>query len=102
MKDGDSFTLYTDVEANQQYSIMWIYGGSCIAELRGDLSVICTDVQCDEDAERFRDRLMLDHQTGSLTIMNTTNTDSGLYHLEIISSRDSIHEKIFRVVVKSE
>ncbi|KTF72954.1 hypothetical protein cypCar_00047901, partial [Cyprinus carpio] len=58
---------------------------------------ICTDVQCNKDAERFRDRLKLDHQTGSLTIMNTKTTDSGKYKLEIIKGSDT--EKIFIVTV---
>ncbi len=37
---------------------------------------------------RFRDRLELDRQTASLST-NTTNTDSGLYKLKIISSRET-------------
>ncbi|KAL0161182.1 hypothetical protein M9458_044907, partial [Cirrhinus mrigala] len=58
---------------------------------------ICTDVHCNDGTEGFRDRLKLDHQTGSLTIMNTTTTDSGLYTLEIYSDSDS--EKTFKVTV---
>ncbi|KTF78243.1 hypothetical protein cypCar_00047240 [Cyprinus carpio] len=63
-----------------------------------DLSDICTDVQCEGGDERFRGRLKLDHQTGSLTIMNIRTTDSGLYTLMIISS-NSDSEKIFKVTV---
>uniref|UniRef100_A0A8C1TDX8 Immunoglobulin domain-containing protein n=1 Tax=Cyprinus carpio TaxID=7962 RepID=A0A8C1TDX8_CYPCA len=96
--EGDSVTLYTDVKTNQHEKIKWFFNDTRIAQITGDLSKICTDVQCNEGTERFRDRLKLDHQTGSLTIMNITNTDSGLYKLQIISS-SSISEKIFSVAV---
>ncbi|XDV23789.1 hypothetical protein PO909_028200 [Leuciscus waleckii] len=96
--EGDSVTLNTGVQTNQQEDIKWYYNDTRIAQISGDLSFICTDVQCNNDTERFRDRLKLDHQTGSLTITNTRNTDSGVYKLLIISSsRNS--EKIFNVTV---
>ncbi|XP_056109167.1 uncharacterized protein LOC130086990 [Rhinichthys klamathensis goyatoka] len=94
--EGDSVTLNTGVQTNQQERIKWFYNDILIAHITGDLSYICTDVQCNEDTERFRGRLKLDHQTGSLTIMNTTNTDSGEYKLEIIKG-SSDREKIFSV-----
>ncbi|KTG30893.1 hypothetical protein cypCar_00037562 [Cyprinus carpio] len=74
--EGDSVTLHTGVETNQQDRIRWYFNYTRIAQITGDLSLICTDVQCNEDTERFRDRLKLDHQTGSLTIMNAKTTDS--------------------------
>ncbi|XP_048029381.1 uncharacterized protein LOC125257019 [Megalobrama amblycephala] len=94
--EGDSVTLHTGVTTNQQDRIMWYFNHTRIAQIIGDLSKICTDVQCNEGTERFRDRLELDHQTGSLTIMNITNTDAAVYHLEI-TSRNS--EKTFNVAV---
>ncbi|KTF84050.1 hypothetical protein cypCar_00037898 [Cyprinus carpio] len=94
--EGDSVTLHTDVKTNQQEDIKWYFNDTRIAQITGDLSFICTDVQCNEGTERFRDRLKLDNQTGSLTIMNITNTDSGLYELKIISIRRS-SENTFRV-----
>ncbi|XP_039538628.1 uncharacterized protein LOC120486582 isoform X2 [Pimephales promelas] len=94
---GDSVTLYTGVQTNQQDDIIWYYKDIRIAQINRDLSKICTDVQCNEGTERFRDRLKLDHQTGSLTIMNTTNTHSGEYTLKIFSIR--VGEKIFNVSV---
>ncbi|XP_073699502.1 uncharacterized protein [Garra rufa] len=85
-------------EPSNDYRIKWYYNNIRILQVNGDLSTDCTDVQCKEVAERFRDRLKLDHQTGSLTIMNTRTTDSGLYRLQIIS-KSSMTEKIFSVTV---
>ncbi|XP_048051715.1 uncharacterized protein LOC125271636 isoform X1 [Megalobrama amblycephala] len=99
VKEGDSVTLNTNVQTKQQEDIKWYFNSIRIAQISGDLSYVCTDVQCNEGTERFRDRLKLDHQTGSLTIMNIIDTDSGDYKLKIIfSSSDS--EKIFSVSVR--
>ncbi|XP_050959967.1 uncharacterized protein LOC127161324 [Labeo rohita] len=95
---GDSVTLHTDVTTIQQQDIKWYFNYTRIAEITEDLGDICTDVQCNEGAERFRHRLELDHWTGSLTITNTRTTDSGLYELKIISIRIS-SEKTFSVTV---
>ncbi|KAL1251704.1 hypothetical protein QQF64_019500, partial [Cirrhinus molitorella] len=95
---GDSVTLRTVVKTNQQEDIKWYFNDIRIAEITGDLSYICTDVQCNEGTERFKDRLKLDNQTGSLTIMNINTTDTGLYDLKIISIRSS-SEKTFHVTV---
>ncbi|ROL55102.1 hypothetical protein DPX16_0797 [Anabarilius grahami] len=95
---GDSVTLHTGVQTNQQEEIKWYFSNTRIAQISGDLSLICTDVQCNNGTERFRDRLKLDHQTGSLTIMNISNTDYGEYKLKIFSS-SSDSEKIFSVTV---
>ncbi len=48
--------------------------------------------------ERFRDRLKLDHQTGSLTITNTTTEHAGDYQLDIIG----VKSKTFSVSVHGE
>ncbi|XP_077081505.1 uncharacterized protein LOC143735271 [Siphateles boraxobius] len=94
--EGDSVTLNTGVLTNQQEVVKWYFNDTRIAQISGDLSDICTDVQCNEGTERFRDRLKLDHQTGSLIITNIT--DSGLYELKIISSKSS-SDKTFSVSV---
>uniref|UniRef100_A0A673HP44 Ig-like domain-containing protein n=1 Tax=Sinocyclocheilus rhinocerous TaxID=307959 RepID=A0A673HP44_9TELE len=92
----DSVTLHTDVKTNQQEKIKWFFNDTRIAQISDYLSKTCTDVQCNEGTKRFRGRLKLDHQTGSLTITNITTTDSGLYKLQIIS-HSSMSEKIFNV-----
>ncbi len=99
--EGDSVDLHTYVETQQQEYIKWYFKDTRIAQMTGDLSFICTDVQCNEGTERFRDRLKLDHQTGSLTIMNTRTTDSGLYTLQI-SSISYSSEKTFNVTTHGE
>ncbi|KTG42868.1 hypothetical protein cypCar_00039749 [Cyprinus carpio] len=96
--EGDPVTLHTNVTTNQHETIKWYFNSTLIAHITGDLSKICTDVQCNEGTERFRGRLKLNNQTGSLTIMNITNTDSGDYTLEIINT-GSDSEKIFNIIV---
>ncbi|XP_052446483.1 uncharacterized protein LOC127988027 [Carassius gibelio] len=95
VKEGDSVSLNTGVEINQQ-DIRWYFSDTRIAEINGAQSKICTDVQCPES---FKNRLKLDHQTGSLTIRNIRTTDSGEYQL-VINEKNSKSEKIFRVTVQ--
>ncbi|XP_026053233.1 uncharacterized protein LOC113039544 [Carassius auratus] len=96
--EGDSVTLYTNVTTTQQEEILWYFNDTRIAQITGDLSKICTDVQCNEGTERFRDRLKLEKQTGSLTITDINTTDTGVYQLKIFSS-SSFREKTFSVTV---
>ncbi|XP_067271585.1 uncharacterized protein [Pseudorasbora parva] len=95
--EGDSVTLHTGVTTNQQEKIKWYFNNTRIAQINRDLSVICTDVQCNDGTERFRDRLKLDNQTGSLTITNIISTDSGVYQLRITSSNSSTKSFIVAV-----
>ncbi len=100
VKERESVTLYTGV-VNPDDLMMWYFNDILIAEITGD-NKICTDVQCKDGDERFRDRLKLDNQTGSLTIMNTRTTDSGDYKLQISNSGSSVIMRSFRVSVTGE
>ncbi|XP_026108577.1 uncharacterized protein LOC113080630 [Carassius auratus] len=91
--EGDSVTLHTGIKTNQTDRMNWFFNDNRIAQISGDQSKICADAVC---PERFRDRLKLDHVTGSLTITNITNTDSGLYRLDINSHNNG---KTFSVSV---
>ncbi|XP_077081818.1 uncharacterized protein LOC143735497 [Siphateles boraxobius] len=92
--EGDSVTLnpdLTDIQRDEE--IQWRFGNIRIAR------VIMNITRYDND-ERFRDRLKLD-QTGSLTISDIRNTDSGLYQLStIIRNKEFI--KRFNVTVDGE
>ncbi len=91
--EGDSVTLHTGVKTNQQEKIKWYFNDIRIAQISVNQHKICTDVQCKDGDERFRGRLKLNKQTGSLTIMNTRTSDAGLYKLQIINSRISIMKR---------
>ncbi|XP_052445407.1 uncharacterized protein LOC127987194 isoform X2 [Carassius gibelio] len=94
VREEDVVTLHTGVKTNHRDRIRWYYKDIRIAQITGDLIKTCKDIQC---KERFRDRLKLDNQTGSLTIMNIRTTDSGEYKLKILGNPSS--EKIFNVAV---
>ncbi|XP_059424649.1 uncharacterized protein LOC132159053 isoform X2 [Carassius carassius] len=96
VKEGDSVTLNPDLNETQGFNlIQWRFGGegSTIARTDGNEISYAND-------ERFRDRLQLNDQTGSLTITNMKNTDSGLYRVTISSSKPMINKR-FIVTVSS-
>ncbi len=89
VKEGDSITLYPSEIKKPNDLMSWYFNDTLIAEISVDQSKTCTDVQCVDADERFRDRLEVDHQTGSLTITNIDTTDLGLYKLQITSRNSS-------------
>jgi len=102
VKEGASVTLPTNAKINQKDRIKWFFQNTRIAQVIVNISS-CTDVQCNEGTERFRDRLKLDHQTGSLTISDIQPADSGEYKLQITSSvRNTDSLKIFNVTICGE
>ncbi|KAK7136726.1 hypothetical protein R3I93_016930 [Phoxinus phoxinus] len=85
---GKDVTLYPDTEVQRDDLIMWTFGdqGDLIAQLTGETGETSYD-------ERFKDKLKLNKNTGSLTISNIT---TGPYKLQIISSTRTSCRK-FRV-----
>ncbi|XP_051764213.1 SLAM family member 9-like isoform X3 [Ctenopharyngodon idella] len=84
VKEGDSVTLNSDhTEVKDVDLIQWRFGdgNTIIAEInkRFDRITVYDDVL----DGRFRDRLKLDNQTGSLTITNITMKYTGEYDLKI-------------------
>ncbi|XP_050950305.1 SLAM family member 5-like, partial [Labeo rohita] len=78
--EGDSVLLPTNVsQILENDSIVWTFGAenSVIAKLKRKKQML------DFPDGRFRDRLKLNTQTGSLTITNTRTEHAGLYKLEI-------------------
>ncbi len=98
--EGDSVSLQTNTELQTHDEIMWTFGlsGTRIAEIIKDTGRFSA---YDVFDGRFRDRLKLDHQTGSLTITNTRTTDSGLYEVTIIRNMTDITCR-FNVSVSGE
>jgi len=96
--EGDSITLYSGLtEMMDEDVILWRFGSE--NTLIAEINVMADSITVYDDVldERFRDRLKVDHQTGSLTITNTRTEHTGLYQLQSNSVR-----KNFSLVVYGE
>ncbi|CAM4274365.1 unnamed protein product [Leuciscus chuanchicus] len=94
--EGDSVTLHTDVtQIHSDDLILWTFGSKAthIARINRAREIFNNSAN-----GRFRDRLQLDNQTGSLTITNTSTGHSGPYEVEIVTG-NKISVKTFRVTV---
>ncbi|XDV23221.1 hypothetical protein PO909_027899, partial [Leuciscus waleckii] len=95
--EGDSVSLNTDVQVQRDDLILWTFGpqNTQIAEIirRDQINYIFVS-----NDGRFRDKLQMDNQTGSLTIRNIRTEHTGLYKLQIITSRGTSFKR-FNVTV---
>ncbi|XP_036439313.1 Fc receptor-like protein 5 [Colossoma macropomum] len=81
--EGNTVTLHTGITGVQSDQIMWLYESENVDLRRVDSLVIRGEIITDSYSERFRDRLQLDRNSGSLTITNINREDSGVYMLQI-------------------
>ncbi|XP_039538720.1 uncharacterized protein LOC120486632 isoform X4 [Pimephales promelas] len=81
--DGDSVTLHTGVTKKQHDKMLWYFNDTRIALINGH-----PDTSCLYDGEdgRFRGRVEVDYETGSLTITNIRSEHTGRYEAELIRS----------------
>ncbi|XP_056303281.1 uncharacterized protein LOC130215493 [Danio aesculapii] len=99
VKEGESVTLKPDAVIQRDNQILWTFGPqeTLIAEVNGNAREISTDDGADG---RFRDRLMLDSKTGSVTITNTASEHVGVYKLKIISSRETSYHTFILTLIQ--
>ncbi|XP_051726683.1 uncharacterized protein LOC127499978 [Ctenopharyngodon idella] len=97
--EGSSLTLPTDV---QEYNkIFWIFEPQnwIIASCRVNGTPPCEiTLGTEEQINTFRDRLKI-VSNGSLTIMNISDEQAGLYTLQNFNKWNTLHEKEFNVSV---
>ncbi|XP_026054404.1 uncharacterized protein LOC113040281 [Carassius auratus] len=95
----DDVTLHTDSKIQRCDQIRWMFGDkNLIAEIKEGTGEMAT---YDDVLEgRFRGRLKLDEQTGSLTITNFRTDHTGLYKMKISRSAGKCKNKSFDVFAR--
>ncbi|KAK2906669.1 hypothetical protein Q8A67_005654 [Cirrhinus molitorella] len=97
LNEGDSGTLQTDItKLDGDELIVWRFGDEGKLIYKSDIEAKSPTLY--DNDEIFRDRLQLNDQTGSLTIKNMKNADSGHYRVKISSSKQIINKKFIVTV----
>ncbi|XP_056614008.1 CD48 antigen-like isoform X2 [Triplophysa dalaica] len=99
--EGDPVTLDINPDDIQNATdLLWLYNGEAKLIGKIDRERDTSSIPGNDD-ERFRGRLKLDPQNGSLTISDVRITDSGLYKLEM-SSKFGTPYMTFNVTVRAK
>ncbi len=94
--EGDSVALNSGfTEMMDDDVILWRFGDENTVIAQIDVMDGSMTVYDDVLDERFRDRLKLDHQTGSLIITNITTEHTGLYQLQTNSVSKSFSLTVY-------
>ncbi|XP_067272577.1 CD48 antigen-like [Pseudorasbora parva] len=94
--EGDSVTLNSDLtDIDDEDLILWRFGAN--KTLIAEINVLDDRITVYDDVPdgRFRDRLKLDHQTGSLTITNISTEHAGDYQLKTNSQSKSFSLTVY-------
>ncbi|XP_073721387.1 uncharacterized protein [Misgurnus anguillicaudatus] len=90
---GESVTLKTNTEIQSYDLIQWMFVPDDDTRIAEIYKFNNTFAVYDGADGRFRDRLILNNQTGDLTITNITIQHTGLFELKMNSSRRSIQRR---------
>ncbi len=92
-KEGESVNLQTGFNEVQKHdAILWMFGPLRPDTFMAEINIALHKILYSEDG-RFRDRLQLDDQTGSLTITKSRTTNTGVYQLQITNSKETSYKR---------
>ncbi|XP_067271516.1 SLAM family member 9-like [Pseudorasbora parva] len=93
--EGDSVTLNSDLTDIDDDLILWMFGAN--NTLIAEIDVLAGSITVYDDVPdgRFRDRLKLDNQTGSLTITHISTEHAGDYKLQTNRMRKSFSLTVY-------